>query len=39
MCKETTIEDQEIKSLCRNIITSQQAKIDQMKGILDRINR
>lgn len=39
MCKEAAIEDQEIKGLCRNIIASQQAEIDQMKGILDRMNR
>lgn len=29
----------EIKGLCKNIIASQQAEIDQMKGILDRMNR
>ena len=39
MFKEAPIEDQEIKGLCKNIIASQQAEIDQMKGILDRMNR
>lgn len=39
MCKEASIQDQEIKSLCKNIIASQQAEIDQMKGMLDRMNR
>ena len=39
MCKEAPIQDQEIRGLCKNIITSQQAEIDQMKGMLDRMNR
>lgn len=39
MCKEAVIEDQEIKDLCKEIFTSQQREIDQMKGILDRMNR
>jgi uncharacterized protein (DUF305 family) len=38
MCKEAPIADQEIKDLCKNIIASQQGEIDQMKGILARIN-
>ncbi|MGH9930986.1 MAG: DUF305 domain-containing protein [Pyrinomonadaceae bacterium] len=37
MCNEASIQDQEIKNLCRNIITSQQAEIDQMKAMLDRV--
>lgn len=39
MCKEAVIQDQEIKDLCREIFTSQQREIDQMKSILDRMNR
>ena len=39
MCKEAPIEDQEIKDLCKNIITSQQAEIDQMKAKLEQIAR
>ena len=39
MCKEAVIQDQEIKDLCKEIFTSQQREIDQMKGILDRMNR
>lgn len=39
MCNEASIQDQEIKNLCRNIITSQQTEIDQMKAMLDRIGK
>ena len=39
MCNEASIQDQEIKALCKNILTSQQAEIDQMKAILDRTGR
>jgi hypothetical protein len=39
MCKEASIQDQEIKDLCRNIIASQQTEIDRMKAILDRTAR
>jgi uncharacterized protein (DUF305 family) len=34
MCEEASIEDPEIKELCGNIISSQQAEIDQMKAKL-----
>lgn len=37
MCNEASIQDQEIKNLCRNITTSQQSEIDQMNAILDRM--
>jgi len=37
MCKEASIQDQEIKELCKSIIASQQSEIDQMKAILDRM--
>lgn len=39
MCKEASIQDQEIKDLCKNIATGQQAEIDQMKGMLDRLGK
>lgn len=39
MCKEAPIQDQEIKDLCKNIIASQQAEIDQMKAKLDQMAR
>ena len=34
MCEQAPIEDSEIKALCRNIISSQQSEIDQMKAKL-----
>lgn len=34
MCQHASLSDAEIKRLCQNIISSQQAEIDQMKGIL-----
>ena len=34
MCKQSPIQDQEIKDLCKTIIASQQAEIDQMKAML-----
>jgi peptidoglycan biosynthesis protein MviN/MurJ (putative lipid II flippase) len=37
MCEQTKISDPEIKTLCNNIITSQQAEIDQMKEMLNRL--
>jgi uncharacterized protein (DUF305 family) len=36
MCKEAPVRDSEIRSLCQNIVTSQQAEIDQMKAMLER---
>jgi cation transport ATPase len=39
MCEEASIEDEEIKELCQNIISSQQAEIDQMKAILERLEK
>jgi len=36
MCKEASLSDPEIKSLCAGIIRSQRQEIDQMKAILDR---
>jgi hypothetical protein len=37
MCKKAPIEDLEIKELCENIISSQQAEIDFMKTKLNSI--
>lgn len=34
MCQQATIGDADIKRLCQNILSSQQAEIDQMKGML-----
>jgi uncharacterized protein (DUF305 family) len=39
MCQEASIQDQEIRTLCKNIISSQQAEIDQMKTILARLDK
>ena len=36
MCREAEISDAELKTLCANIIASQQREIDQMKAILKR---
>jgi uncharacterized protein (DUF305 family) len=37
MCEEAPIEDAAIKELCRNIISSQQAEIAQMKARLQEL--
>ena len=34
MCQEASIEDAEIRRLCGDVISSQQAEIDQMKNML-----
>ena len=39
MCENASIRDPEIADLCRNIISSQQSEIDQMKAILKRLER
>ena len=39
MCEQSPISDAEIKELCQSIITSQQSEIDQMKEILERLQR
>lgn len=36
MCQEAPLEDTAVRELCRTIVTSQQAEIDQMKGLLAR---
>lgn len=37
MCREASIQDQEIRDLCRSIISSQQQEIDRMNDILGRL--
>jgi uncharacterized protein (DUF305 family) len=37
MCREASIQDQEIRDLCRSIISSQQQEIDQMNAMLRRL--
>jgi uncharacterized protein (DUF305 family) len=39
MCEHAGIQDPEIKDLCKNIISSQQAEIDQMKAKLNELAR
>ena len=39
MAKEASIQDPEIRELCRNIISSQQAEIDQMKAKLKKLEK
>lgn len=39
MCDQATLYDPEIKQLCGAIISSQQSEIEQMKRILDRLNK
>src|SRR5215207_1004113 len=39
MCQQASIQDQEIRTLCSNIISGQQAEIDQMKTILSRLDK
>lgn len=37
MCEKSSIQDPEIQELCGTIISSQQAEIDQMEAILQRL--
>ena len=37
MCNEASIQDPEVKELCRGIVESQEAEIAQMKAILQRM--
>ena len=39
MCEHAAIQDAEIKQLCRNIVSSQQAEIDQMKAKLSELEK
>ena len=36
MCQEASIENPEIKALCKGIVSGQQAEIDQMKALLSK---
>jgi hypothetical protein len=36
MCKQAPIRAAEIRALCQNIVSSQQAEIDQMKAMLEK---
>ncbi|MBD3328812.1 DUF305 domain-containing protein [Candidatus Peregrinibacteria bacterium] len=38
MCEEANITDQELATLCENIIETQQEEINQMNSILERLN-
>lgn len=37
MCRQATLRDSELQALCDEIIDGQQAEIDQMNAILDRL--
>lgn len=39
MCGQAPVQDPEIRTLCRSIMPSQQAEIEQMKAILNRLER
>jgi uncharacterized protein (DUF305 family) len=39
MCEHAAIQDAEIKQLCGNIVSSQQAEIDQMKAKLSELEK
>jgi hypothetical protein len=39
MCEKASIVDAEIRELCKTIIVGQQSEIDQMKKILNRLDR
>lgn len=39
MCEQAPIQDAEIRALCRNILSSQQAEIDQMKAKLSSLGK
>lgn len=39
MCEQSPISDVEIKELCQSIISGQETEIDQMKAILDRLQK
>jgi DUF305 family protein family protein len=38
MCEKASIEDAEIRELCKTIIAGQQSEIDQMRKILSRLD-
>lgn len=38
MCTQASISDPEVRDLCKNIVSSQQREIDQMKAVLKRMH-
>ena len=38
MCEQAPVQDEEIKTLCQNILRSQQSEIAQMKAIMARLD-
>jgi uncharacterized protein (DUF305 family) len=38
MCEESSFEDDEIKTLCKEIVETQKREIEQMKDIYARLN-
>ncbi len=39
MCERSKLTDQELKTLCRNIVANQQAEILEMKAVLERLQK
>ena len=39
MCQQAKLEDAQIQALCRTIVTGQQEEIDQMKRMLDTLQK
>ncbi len=39
MCRESPIQDPQIRDLCGRILANQQSEIDEMKAMLERLNR
>jgi uncharacterized protein (DUF305 family) len=39
MCEQAPLQDSEIKALCKNIVSSQQSEIDQMKAKLSALDK
>lgn len=39
MCERASLTDPEIKTLCQNIISGQEAEIEQMKAVLERLEQ
>lgn len=39
MCNDASVSDQEIKALCGEIVASQEREIEQMKSILNRLEK
>ena len=37
MCEQASIQDPELRELCRNVVLNQQAEIDQMKAMLNEL--